>query len=182
MGEIWLFLCNSLIRLYMFKVEMIMNSDRNNNYNVFRNSYQTTRIEQNTIPLPLFFFLLVSYCTWLISPTVVKPRMSLLVTCTKLRCARVKIMWLFNSLPFAAAWMEGSPAEQPAGDARGCLELPGRWQGWAPYFTSSTLQSLFGINLCLYLPLQPPAPYPGLFQNLKRHLCNLQFLAKSAYL
>lgn len=126
----------------------------------------TKRPELNRIPSlsprpPPFFFSLVSYCTWLISPTVVKPRMSLLVTCTKLRCARVKIIWLFNSLLFAAAWVEGSPAEQPAGDARGCLELPGRWQGWAPYFTSSTLQSLFGINLCLYLPpsnSQPPTP------------------------
>lgn len=146
MGEIWLFLCNSMLSLHMFKAEMIMNSDHNNNYNVVRNSYQSTRIGQNTIALPLFFPL-VSYCTWLISPTVVKTRTSLLVTCTKLRCARVKIIWLFNSLPFAAAWMEGSPAEQPAGDARGCLELPDRWQGWAPYFTSSTLQSLFGINL-----------------------------------
>lgn len=143
---------------------------------------ELNRIPSHPPPAFFFSFPLVSYCTWLISPTVVKPRMSLLVTCTKLRCARVKIIWLFNSWPFAAAWMEGSPAEQPAGDARGCLELPGRWQGWAPYFTSPTLQSLFGINLRLYLPLQPPTPHPGLFRNLKRHLCNLQFLAKSAYL
>lgn len=91
-----------------------MNSACNNNYNAVRKSYQTTRIGKNTF---FFFFPLVSYYTWLISPTAVKTRMSLLVACAKLRCTRVKIIWLFNFLPFDVPCVAGSPAEQAAGDA-----------------------------------------------------------------
>lgn len=122
---LWLFMCNSIILLYIITAEMIINSAHNDNHNAIRNSYQTTRTGNNTIFLILFLFVSpMSCCTWLISPTVVKPRMSLLVACTKLRCTRVKIIWLFNSLSPDAA----CPAEAPGGaarGARGCPRVPG---------------------------------------------------------
>lgn len=55
MGENGLFMCNSIILLYIITAEMIINSAHNDNHNAIRNSYQTTRTGNNTIFLILFF-------------------------------------------------------------------------------------------------------------------------------
>lgn len=52
---LWLFMCNSIILLYIITAEMIINSAHNDNHNAIRNSYQTTRTGNNTIFLILFF-------------------------------------------------------------------------------------------------------------------------------